>query len=100
MSRIEKTILSNLIHNEEFCRKTIPFLKLEYFGDHFENAIADELINHFTEYNKPASLQVLAVQLGKRRDLRPEQLKLVEDYINDLTFKTRSEEHTSELQSH
>jgi len=86
--RIEQTILSNLIHNEEFCRKTVPFLKTEYFSDHFENVIAQELITFFTEYNKPASLEILAIQLGNRKDLRHEQLNQIESYINELTYKT------------
>ena len=91
MSKIEKTILSNLIHNEEFCRKAVPFLKAEYFADHYENVIADELLTFFNEYNKPASLDILAIQLGKRK-LSPDQIKDVEKYINDLTFRTDNEE--------
>ena len=91
MSKIEKTILSNLIHNEEYCRKAVPFLKAEYFADHYENVIADELLTFFNEYNKPASLDILAIQLGKRK-LSPDQIKDVEKYINDLTFRTDNEE--------
>ena len=41
--RIEKSILSNLIHNEEYCRKVVPFLKSEYFSDRKENVIVTEL---------------------------------------------------------
>ena len=91
MSKIEKTILSNLIHNEEFSRKVVPFLKAEYFADHYENLIANELITFFNEYNKPASLDILAIQLGKRR-LSVDQVKDVEKYINDLTFRTDNSE--------
>lgn len=87
MSKIEKTILSNLIHNEEFARKVVPFLKPEYFADHYENVIADELLTFFNQYNKPASLDILAIQLGKRK-LSEQQIADVERYINDLHFKT------------
>jgi replicative DNA helicase len=90
--RIEQTILSNLIHNEEFCRKAVPFLKTEYFSDHFENVIAQELLSFFTEYNKPASLDILAIQLGNRKDLRGEQLGQIESYINELTYKTDNDD--------
>ena len=91
MAKIEKTILSNLIHNEEFCRKVVPFLKSEYFADHFENVIADELLTFFNQYNKPASLDILAIQLGKRR-LSPDQIHSIEKYINELNFKTDNSE--------
>lgn len=87
MSKIEKTILSNLIHNEEFARKVVPFLKSEYFADHYENVIADELLTFFNQYNKPASLDILAIQLGKRK-LNEQQIADIERYINDLHFKT------------
>jgi replicative DNA helicase len=90
--RIEQTILSNLIHNEEYCRKVVPFIKTEYFSDHFENVIAQELLSFFTEYNKPASLEILAIQLGNRKDLRGEQLGQIESYINELTYKTDNNE--------
>lgn len=88
---IEKTILSNLIHNEEYCRKVVPFLKKEYFADHFENVIADELLQFFTTYNKPASLDILAIQLGKKK-LSKDQISGLETYLNDLTFKTTNDE--------
>jgi replicative DNA helicase len=101
MSKIEKTILSNLIHNEDFCRKVVPFLKTEYFADHYENVIADELLTFFNNYNKPASLDILAIQLSNRKGLNESQIRDVEKYINELTFKTDNDdwlyEHTEKF---
>lgn len=88
---MEKTILSNLIHNEEYCRKVVPFLKTDYFADPFEKVVAHELLTFFTEYNKPASLDILAIQLGKRK-LHKDQIEGLEKYINELTFRTDNEE--------
>ena len=42
--RIEQQILSNLIHNEHYCRKVIPFLKREYFSDRKEPVIVNEIV--------------------------------------------------------
>ena len=28
---IERTTLSNLVSNEEYCRKVLPFIKADYF---------------------------------------------------------------------
>ena len=81
-----------MVHNEEFCRKVAPHIKTEYFSDHFENAIAHELIAFFNQYNKPASLEILAIQLGKRKDLRGEQLEQAEKYLNSLNFITENDE--------
>jgi len=41
--RIEKTILSNLVHNEQYCRKTLPFVKTDYFSVRKEKMIAEEI---------------------------------------------------------
>ena len=54
--------------------------------------VAQELVEFFTQYNKPASLDILAIQLGNRKDLRGEQLSQVETYINELTFKTDNDD--------
>jgi replicative DNA helicase len=90
-ARLEKTILSNLIHQEEYCRKVVPFIKPEYFSDQFERLVAEELLSFFTQYNKPASLDILAIQIGKRK-LHPDQIDGIEKYINTLDFKTENED--------
>ena len=91
MSRIEKTILSNLIHNEEYCRKVVPFIKTEYFTDQYERIVSEELLKFFTEYNKPASLEILAIQIGNRK-LHRDQIDGLEKYINELVYKTDNDE--------
>jgi replicative DNA helicase len=85
--RIEKSILSNLIHNEEYCRKVVPFLKTEYFQDRKEAVIASELIRFFNEYNKPASPEILAIEVGNRKDLNDKEIPEFEVYINELASK-------------
>ena len=79
-----------MIHNEEYCRKVVPFIKPEYFNDQFERIVAEEVLSFFTLYNKPASLDILAIQIGKRK-LHRDQIDGIEKYINDLDFKTDNE---------
>ena len=43
MPRIEQTALSNLIHNEEYTRKVLPFIKQEYFADRLEGLLFLEI---------------------------------------------------------
>ena len=45
MEKLERTILSNLIHDDEYARKVIPFIDLEYFDDSSEKVICEEIIN-------------------------------------------------------
>ena len=46
MERIETTILRNLIFNEEYSRKVIPFIQPAYFEQKSEKIIFQE-ITHF-----------------------------------------------------
>jgi replicative DNA helicase len=89
---ITQTILSNLIHNETYSRKVIPFIKLEYFNDHYEKVISQEIINFYEQYNSAITLDILAIQISNRSELRDTQLQDIEKYINELTFKTDNEQ--------
>ena len=80
--RIEQTILANLIHNEEYCRKVIPFLKKEYFQDHKEAVIISEIVNFFNKYNKPATKEILSIEVGNRKDLNDKELAELNSLID------------------
>ena len=41
--KIERTALRNLIHNEDYTRKVLPFLKSEYFQDRSERVVFSEI---------------------------------------------------------
>src|SRR5579875_1235396 len=58
---IERKIIQNLIHNDEFCRKTIPYLKEEYFNDSIERMIFASFSDFFGKYNQRPDLQALAI---------------------------------------
>jgi replicative DNA helicase len=47
MNRLEKTILKNLIYNEEYARKVVPFIRQDYFSDLTERNVFKE-ISDFT----------------------------------------------------
>ena len=51
MPRIEQTALSNLIHNEEYTRKVLPFIKEEYFADKLEGLLFSEIYRFVDKYN-------------------------------------------------
>ena len=90
--RIEQAILSNLIHNEEFCRKAVPHLKTEYFADRKESAIAKILVEFFEQYNKPASPEILAIEIGNIKGLTDKEVPEFQEYAKQLTNKEPNEE--------
>jgi len=75
MERIETTILSNLIYNEKFCRKVLPFIKPEYFGDKKEKVIYDEIGKFVVKYGNMATKEILNIELDNRTDLSDLDLK-------------------------
>ena len=52
MERIELLILRNLIYNEEYTRKVIPFIKDDYFEDQKQKIVFQEISSFIQEYNK------------------------------------------------
>ena len=83
--RIEQKILSNLIFDENYCRKVIPFIKKEYFSERKEVILADEIVSFFTKYNKPASREILQIEVSNRKDLNDKELSELGDFIGTLS---------------
>ena len=75
MDKIEFLILRNLLHNEEYTRKVIPFIKAEYFEDINQKIVFEEILSFVEQYNKLATKEVLSIEVEKRKD------------INDTSFK-------------
>ena len=50
METIEKTILKNLILNEDYTRKVLPFIKKDYFDSVHEKVIFEESERFISEY--------------------------------------------------
>ena len=63
MIRLETTILKNLIHNESYMRKVLPFLKAQYFTDECEKTTYNLIHDFITKYNKPPTNEALHITL-------------------------------------
>lgn len=89
--RIEQSIISNLIFNEEFGRKTIPFLKSEYFSDYTEKTIFDQIEKYTLKYNKFPSQEALNIDLANRDDLSEEQFNACRSYVETVTLDSNTQ---------
>ena len=83
--RIEETILRNLLFNEEYYRKVIPFLKAEYYETYHEKVIFEEIAEFAAKYDKIPTKEVLAINLQSRADLTEETFKDSLQGVNSLT---------------
>src|SRR6056300_1085529 len=90
--RIEEKILSNLIHDEHYCRQVVPFIKKDYFADRKEAILAEEIVKFFTEYNKPLTKDILSIEVGNRRDLNDKEANEIQEYIKSLSTEPVNDE--------
>jgi len=74
-TRIEQTILKNLIQSEEFARKCVPFIKSEYFADTEERTIFNEIFEYFQKYTKPPTVEALLINLDNNTSLNENIVK-------------------------
>ena len=84
MDKVEFLILRNLLHNEEYVRKVIPFIKGEYFEDTNQKVVFEEILKFIQEYNEPATKEVLCIEVEKRQDINDEQFKEITHVIGCL----------------
>jgi replicative DNA helicase len=84
MDKVEFLILRNLLHNEEYIRKVIPFLKSEYFEDQNQKIVFEEILSFVQEYNQPATKEVLCIEVEKRQDINDTSFKEIVHLISSL----------------
>jgi len=81
---IEATIISNLLHNEEYARKVIVFLKDEYFMDASEKVVFSEIHKFWTKYNDVPSKEALQIAVDEKDDISSTIYEEVEALIKSL----------------
>lgn len=81
--KVEQLILKNLIHNEDYFRKVLPFLKKEYFVDSAERLIFEEVVTFSESYNQQPSIAALQLAVDEKKGLTGEEVSNTLDYIKE-----------------
>ena len=84
MDRIEKVILRNLVYNEEYLRKVLPFIEPDYFNDRNERVVFEHITKYASEYNSLITKEVLQIEIEDRRDITQDEVKNIYGTINEL----------------
>ena len=84
MDKIEFLILRNLLHNEEYWRKVIPFIKSEYFEDANQKIVYEEIHSFVTQYNQIPTKEILNIEIEKRNDINEQTFKEISKVISYL----------------
>ena len=79
MERIETTIIRNLIHNEEYSRKVIPFLEPNYFERRSEKILFEEISSFIVKYGSSVTIEALNIEVENRNDVTDDEVKEILD---------------------
>jgi len=83
--RIEITILRNLIFNEDYTRKVLPFLKEIYFSDRNEKVLYKQIELFVNEYKNLPTKEALLIELNQRKDINEDEFKAVKELMTTLS---------------
>jgi replicative DNA helicase len=82
-NRIETTILYNLVHNIEYSRKVLPFLKIDYFNDLTEKVLFKIISNYITKYNNNPTTEVIFIKISNLENISEDQFNSLNSYVDE-----------------
>ena len=84
--KLEQIILSNLIYNEEYLRKVLPFIKDEYFTDKTERMLFSEISEFVSRYNTTPTIEAIGLAVKERRNLTDDEVEKSESYLQEIAL--------------
>ena len=84
MSKVENLVIKNLLLDEEYVRKAMPFIKAEYFSDLLEKNLYNVINKYFTDYSALPTKEALEIEVGQLGNISDEQHRQTIQYIRDI----------------
>jgi len=84
MKRLETSILKNLIYNEDYARKIIPFIKDEYFSDTTERRVFKEIDNFINQYKNLPTYESLVINFTESKHLTEAEVQSVVELVREI----------------
>ena len=85
--QFEKTLLSNLIHNEDFTRKVIPFIKQDFFRNRDEITLFNIINDFVIKYNNLPTKETITNELSNNKTLTEDEYKNTKTLLNSLVHE-------------
>lgn len=80
----EQIILANLISNEEYARKSLPYVKAEYFADKLERLTYTEISKYVEKYNTLPTKESLIIEIDSANNIIDSEYEQCVQIINGL----------------
>ena len=81
---IENNIIAHLIHNEEYLKRVLPFLKTEYFKDRPTNTLHSIIDEYVQNYNHSPSIEAISTELSYQKNLSEEEFAETKKVLKDI----------------
>ena len=91
MESLEVTILENLIYNEDYSRKVIPFIEPDYFQEQGQKLVFEETVQFITKYDTQITVEALLIEVSNRKDLTEQILQDIQQLVGCL--EKRPQDH-------
>lgn len=89
--KIEHLVLKNILHNEEYCRSVIPFLKDSYFHEFTDKTLFKLISTFVNNYKSRPSIEAIKLMASESKKLKYEDVESISNILDN--WKT--DEHTS-----
>ena len=86
--RLEQTIIKNLIKNELYTRKVLPFLKEEYFSNLEDRLLFKEVAGFILKYNNQPTFDALQIEVDNLRGTSDDTVKNISSTLKELETDT------------
>jgi len=83
---LEQKILKHLILDEEYTRKTLPFIRGEYFQESSEKLLFTEIQSYVNKYNSMPTQEALVIEIDKKINLTDDQHKKTIALVKQITI--------------
>lgn len=81
---LERAIFNNLLNNETYARKTIPFLKPDYFHNRNDKVVFELIDSYIAKYNATPTKEALLVDLNNRDNISEDQFKECKQIVEEI----------------
>ena len=75
MNEVEQLVIKNLLLDEEYVRKALPFIKTEYFAEITGRKIFDIVSTYFVSYSAIPTKEALEIEVSQLKDISDDQHK-------------------------
>ena len=84
MNEVESLVIKNLMLDEEYVRKALPFIKSEYFAESSGKHLFTIINKYFTEYDALPTKEALQIEVGQITGISDDQHKDIIKRIADI----------------